>query len=58
MKKRLPIIILILWFLWSAGNDLDNLIRTTSSTDYYIFSSNNLTPLFYVFGVVVFLLDA
>ena len=57
MKKRLPIIILIIWFIWSAVSDLNNLVGT-SSTDYYVFSSNNLTPLFFLFGVVIFLLDA
>lgn len=56
--KRLSIIILVIWFTWSAGSDLYNLLRTTASTDYYIFSSNNLTALFFLFGVVIFLLDA
>ena len=58
MRKTPGIIILIVWFIWSAGRDLDNLIRSTGTTDYYIFSTNGLTPLFFVFAAGVFLLDA
>lgn len=57
-KKTAGIIILIVWFIWSAGKDLDNLIRASGTTDYYVFSSNGLTPLFFIFAVAVFLLDA
>ena len=57
-KKTVTIIILIVWFIWSAGKDVDNLIRATGTTDYYIFSSNGLTPVFFFFAVAVTLLDA
>ena len=58
MRKTPGIIVLIVWFIWSAGKDLDNLIRSTGTTDYYIFSTNGLTPLFFVFAAGLFLLDA
>ncbi len=58
MKKTVGIIILIVWFILSAVKGLDSLGRATSSTDYHIFSSNGLTPLFFFFVVGVFLLDA
>lgn len=57
-KKTAGIIILIVWFIWSSGRDLDNLIRASGTTDYYIFSSNDLTPLFFLFAVTIFALDA
>ena len=57
-KKTPGIIILIVWFIWLSGRDLDNLIRASGTTDYYIFSSNGLTPLFFLFAAAVFLLDA
>ena len=57
-KKKTPgIIILIVWFIYSLGSDIYNLINA-GGTDYYIFSSNGLTPLFFFFVVPVLLLDA
>jgi len=57
-KKKTPgIIILIVWFIWSTGSDIYNLINA-GGTDYYIFSSNGLTPLFFFFVVAILLLDA
>ena len=58
MKKTAGIVVLICWFILSTANGLYNLIRATSSTDYYIFSSNGLTPLFFFFALGVLLLDA
>lgn len=58
MRKTPGIIILMVWFIWSTGRDLFNLIRASATTDYYIFSSNGLTPLFFFFAVGVFLLSA
>lgn len=57
MKKTTGIVILIIWFVWSVVNDLGILLRSTGSTDYYIFSTGGLTPLFFVFAVGVLLLD-
>ncbi|HEU4509447.1 MAG TPA: hypothetical protein VFR78_14470 [Pyrinomonadaceae bacterium] len=57
-KKTATIIILIVWFIWSTGTDLNALIRPTATTDFYIFSSNNLAPLLFFFAITVFLLDA
>ena len=58
MKKTADIIILIVLFSWSTVKDLDNLIRATGTTDYYIFSTNNLAPLFFLFAVGALMLDA
>jgi len=55
-KKTPGIIILIVWFIWSSGKDLDNLIHASGTTDYYIFSSNGLTPLLFFFAVTIFYL--
>lgn len=57
-KKTATIIILIVWFIWSTGTDLNALIRPTATTDFYIYSSNNLAPLLFFFAITVFLLDA
>lgn len=58
VKKTPTIIILIVWFIWSTGRDLNALIRPTSTTDFYIFSSNGLAALSLFFAIGVFLLDA
>jgi len=57
-KKTAGIIILIVWFIWSASTDLNALIRPTSTTDYYIFFSNGLALLHFFFAITVFVLDA
>lgn len=57
-KKTAGIIILIVWFIWSAGRDLNALIRPAATTDYYIFFSNGLAPLLFVFAITIFVLDA
>ena len=58
MKKTPTIIILIVWFIWSTGRDLNALIRPAATTDFYIFSSNGLVALSFFFAIGVFLLDA
>lgn len=58
MKKRVGIYILMVWFIWSAGSGVNTLLRASASTDYYIFSSNGLTALFFFFAIAVFVLDA
>jgi hypothetical protein len=50
-------IILIIWFIWSLTKNLENLIRFTSTIDYYIFSTSGLTPLFFILVASVFLLN-
>ncbi|MCP4349571.1 MAG: hypothetical protein GY795_29165 [Desulfobacterales bacterium] len=57
MNKSKSVVFLIIWFMWSAGKDLDNLVRYSISTDYYIFSSNGLVPLFFIFGFSTFILN-
>jgi hypothetical protein len=58
MKKSAGIIILIVWFIWSVGTDLNALIRPAATTDFYIFSSNGLAALALFFAIGIFLLDA
>ena len=58
MKKSAGIIILIVWFIWSTGRDLYTLLTASTTAEFYIFSSNGLTPLFFVFALGIFLLDA
>lgn len=47
-----------MWFLWAAGKDLDSLARFSTTSDYYIYSSNSLAWLFFVLAGIVFLLNA
>lgn len=58
MKRPRSIIILILWFFWAAGKDLDALGRYSTTSDYYILSSSGLSWLFFAMAGAVFLLNA
>lgn len=58
MQRPRPIILLILWFFWAAGRDLDALARFSISTDYYILASAGLAWLFFVLGGAVLLPNA
>jgi hypothetical protein len=58
VSRPRSIILLIIWFLWSAGKDLDSLARFSTTSDYYIYSSNSLPWLFFVLAGTVFLLNA
>ncbi len=57
MSRPKSIIVLLVWFLWSAGKDLDSLARFSTTSDYYIYSSNSLAWLFFVAAGAVFLLN-
>ena len=57
-KKTATIIILIVWFNWSAVSGLNALLRPASTTDFYIFASNGLAALSLFFAITIFLLDA
>lgn len=57
MSKSKGVILLIVWFLWAAGKDLDTLVRYSITTDYYIFSSIGLEAVFFVMVGAVFLLN-
>lgn len=57
MRKTPVIVFLILWFGWSAGKDLDALVRHSITTDYYVLATAGLTWLFFAMGFAVFLLD-
>jgi hypothetical protein len=50
--------LLIVWFLWATGSDLDSLARFSTTSDYYIYSSNGLAWLFFILAGAVFLLNA
>ena len=39
MRRPRSIILLIVWFLWATGKDLDGLARFGTTADYYIFAS-------------------
>ncbi|GAB6197550.1 hypothetical protein [Lysobacter xanthus] len=58
MKRPRSIILVVLWFLWAAGKDLDTLARFSTTSDYYILSAAGLPWLFFVMAAVVFLLNA
>lgn len=57
MRKTKLVILLLVWFIWATGKDLDALVRFSISTDYYIFAGVGLTPLFFVMALIVFLLN-
>ena len=58
MKKNAGIIVLIVLFVYSAVKGLDVLLRSGASADYYIFATNDLTPLFFIYAIAAFILDA
>jgi hypothetical protein len=51
------IILLMVWFFWATGKDLDALVRHSVLTDYYIFSAAGIPWLFFVMAIPVFLLN-
>ena len=57
MKKEKSTIFLMIWFIWAAGQDLDLIIRFSIKSDYYIYSSNGLAAVFFIFSFAVFLLN-
>lgn len=57
MQKSKSVIFLLIWFMWSAGQDLDLLVRHQIKTDFYIFQFNGLTALFFVLATTVFALN-
>ncbi len=57
MSKPKSVIFLIIWFIWSAGKDLDGLVRYSITSDFYILSSAGLPWLYFVMALAVFLLD-
>lgn len=57
MKKPRAVIFLLIWFIWSSGRDIDVLVRYSVSSDYYVFSSSGLVPLFFILAFSSFLLN-
>ncbi|MBJ7575483.1 hypothetical protein [Luteimonas sp. MC1828] len=58
MQRPRSIILLIVWFLWATGKDLDGLARFATTADYYVFSSIGATWIYFVLAGAVFLLNA
>jgi len=56
--KTKLIILLIIWFIWSAGKDLDAFVRFSVTSDYYVFSEIGLAPLYFVIILAIFLLNS
>jgi len=44
--------------MWAAGKDLESLARFSTTSDYYIFSSQGLSVLFFLVAGTIFLLNA
>ena len=58
MRRPRSIILLIVWFLWATGKDLDGLARFATTADYYIFASIGSTWAYFALAGVVFLFNA
>ncbi|MEN1973477.1 hypothetical protein WCE34_14300 [Luteimonas sp. MJ204] len=58
MRRPRSIILLIVWFLWATGKDLDGLARFGTTADYYIFASIGAAWAYFALAGVVFLLNA
>ena len=58
MSRPRSIILLIVWFLWATGKDLDALARYSTTSDYYVFSALGAPWLFFLLAGAVFLLNA
>jgi hypothetical protein len=51
------VILLLVWFFWAAGKDLDALVRHSVYTDYYIFTAAGVPWIFFFMVIGVFLLN-
>lgn len=58
MSRPRSTILLIIWYLWAAGRDLDALARYSTTSDFYVFSSLGAPWLFFLLAGAVFLLNA
>jgi len=58
VRRPRSIVVLIIWFIWSAGQDLDNIVRHAMKADYYVFSSNGMESVFFFLVFAIFLLNA
>jgi hypothetical protein len=58
VSRPRSIILLIVWFLWATGKDLDALARYSTTSNYYVFSATSLAWLFFALAAGVFLLNA
>jgi hypothetical protein len=47
------VVLLLVWFLWAAGKDLDALVRYSVTSDFYILASAGAGWLFFAMGIVV-----
>ena len=58
MSRPRSIILLIVWFLWATGKDLDSIARYSITSDYYVFSAVGMPWLFFVLSGAVLLLNS
>ena len=58
VRRPRSIILLIVWFIWVTGKDLDGLARFGITSDYYIFSSIGAAWAYFAMAGAVFLLNA
>lgn len=56
MKRPVSVVLLLIWFLTASVKALHALIDFQSMSDYHIFASVHVAPLFFVFGVPMVLL--
>ena len=54
---RKSVIFLLVYFFWVAGQNLDLLVRHQIKSDYFIFQNSGVVPLFFIFVVIIFILN-
>lgn len=57
MRYSKSVVFLIAWLIWLTGKQLDSIVRYTTTSDYYIFSSIDMPWLYFAMAVPVFLLN-
>ena len=57
MIRNKVIVVVLVWFFWAAGQDLDAIVRYPVKTDYYILSSIGTPALYFAVIFLVFLLN-
>ena len=57
MEKNKSVIFLIVWFIWAAGKCLDSIVRYSVTSDYYIFSAMDMSPIYFIFVFSIFSLN-
>lgn len=57
MSRSKLVVLLLVWFTWATGKDLDALIRYSVTSDFYVLSSAGVGWLFFAMGIAVFALN-